>query len=199
MGFKQFISEEAAFSPEDIKDMKPVVISPGRFNPPHKGHALMIDKLVKLGKKHSATPVVIIVDSGKRDAKNPLDGDIRKKYLHDMFPQVHIVIAKNPYDAVEQMGKEKMVPIGGVTGSDRAKSYKSMVGRIFGDEVADRYEAEVLTRDPDADDVKGISATKVRDAAAAGDAAKVSAYTGLSAEEAAKLIKKMQEHLPKSK
>lgn len=195
MGFLKFVTEEATFDADAIAKMKPVVISPGRFNPPHLGHKLMVTTLKKLAKKHNAEPVVIVVDSGKRDEKNPLSGDIRKGYLQKMFPQVTIVVAKNPYDAVEMMGKEGFVPVGGVTGSDRADSYKKMVGRIFGDDVAGKYEADILQRDPDADDVKGISASKVRAAAAAGDEGKVRAMTGLGHDEAVKLIKTMKEHI----
>lgn len=192
MSFKQFLTEEVAFSPDDVAKMKPVVISPGRFNPPHLGHKLMVNNLIKLGKQKDATPVVIVVDSGKRDAKNPLSGDIRKMYLEKMFPQLTIVIAKNPYDAVHQMGEEGMVPVGGVTGSDRADSYKKMVGRIFGKEVEENYTTSILQRDPDAEgDVKGISASKVRSAIANHDKARVMAMTGLSSHEAAELMKKV--------
>lgn len=189
MKFKHFLQEETNFSPEDLKKMKPVVISPGRFNPPHLGHKLVVSNLVKLGKKLNATPVVIIVDSGKRDEKNPLSGAIRKEYLSKMFPGLRIEIAKNPYEAVAVMGEEGRVPVGGITGSDRADSYKKMVGRIFGPEVEGKYTASILHRDPDADDVKGISASRVRAAAKAKDVAKVRAMTGLNHQEGTNLTK----------
>lgn len=187
----KLIGESTDF--DDVSDFTKIVISPGRFNPPHRGHKLMIDKLIALGKKLNAEPVVLVIDSGKYGPKNPLTGEIRKKYLSKMFPGVRVEIAKNPYDAVYDLAdKHKMVPVGGVTGADRGKSYQAMVGRIFGDKVKEDYEAEVLHRDPDAsDDVAGASATKAREAAKAGDVAKFRALTGLEDKEARDLIKQL--------
>lgn len=191
MGFKTFLQEQAELTKDDIAKRKRVVISPGRFNPPHLGHKLMVTKLLELAKKKDAEPYIIVVDSGKRDEKNPLDGETRVTYLRKMFPKVNIVVAKNPYDAVEMLMEKGFVPAGGVTGSDRADSYKKMVGRIFGKEVQDEYEAKILARDPDADGVTGISASKVRAAAKAGETNKVRAMTGLNNDEAVDLIKKI--------
>lgn len=189
MNFETFLKEQTDFSSDDLKKMKPVVISPGRFNPPHLGHKLVVGNLVKLGKKLNAKPIVIIVDSGKRDERNPLSGDVRKEYLSKMFPQLHIVVAKNPYEAVAIMGEEGSVPVGGVTGSDRADSYKKMVGRIFGSDVENKYVTSILHRDPDAGDVKGISASKVRAAAKAEDVTRVRAMTGLNHDDGVRLTK----------
>ena len=55
--------QEAEQGPVDATEFKPVVIAPGRFNPPHLGHKLVIDTLVKLGQQTNAKPIVIIVDS----------------------------------------------------------------------------------------------------------------------------------------
>lgn len=189
MKFSSFLTEQEHFDPSAWKDMTPVVISPGRFNPPHLGHKLMIDELIQLGKELNAEPVVIIVDSGKRDEKNPLSGDIRKQYLSKMFPRVRFEIAHNPYDAVERLGKEhNQVPVGGVTGSDRGGSYKKMIGRIYGSEAEQNYHSHILERDPDAsDDVAGVSASKVRQAASDNNINKVRAMTGLGQDDAIKL------------
>lgn len=180
---------EAEREPIDVSNFSPVVISPGRFNPPHIGHKLMIDSLVKLGKQLKAKPVVIIVDSGKYDARNPLPGDIRQKYLQKMFPQIQFVIAKNPFLAVTDMIERKELPVGGVTGADRADSYKKMIGRIFGPEIEQQYQAHILHRDPDSgDDVAGASATKAREAAANDDEGAFRALTGLGHEDAMELM-----------
>ena len=181
---------EAEKEPIDVSGHEPVVIAPGRFNPPHMGHKLMIDKLIQLGKRLGAKPVVVIVDSGKYDARNPLPGEVRQQYLQKMFPMVDFVIKKNPYFAVYDLHAERnQVPVGGVTGADRADSYKKMVGRIFGPEVENNYQAEVLHRDPDAEgDVAGASATKAREAAANNDEAAFRAITGLGHEDAVQLM-----------
>lgn len=191
LNISNFVSEAEDFG--DVSKFGKIVIAPGRFNPPHRGHKLMIDKLIALGKKLDAEPVVLVIDSGKYGPKNPLTGEVRKRYLSKMFPGVRIEIFKNPYDAVFQLADEhKLVPVGGVTGADRGDSYKGMVGRIFDDEVKKNYKAEILHRDPDAsDDVAGASATKAREAATANDVAKFRALTGLEDKEARDLMKQL--------
>lgn len=193
MSFSTFVTETAA----DPTTMKRAVIAPGRYNPPHLGHKGIINKLTELGKELDAIPVVIVIDSGKRDEKNPLDGQLRKEYLRKMFPKIQIVVAHNPYDAIVELGEQSnLLPVGGVTGADRGNTYKKMIGRIYGREVEQQYRAEVVHRDPDAGDVAGISATKVRAAAAANDIPKVMTYTGLSRTESVQLISRINDAKP---
>ena len=193
MKFLDFLNEDINVG--DWKNMNRAVIAPGRFNPPHLGHKLVIDTLIKLGKELKAEPVVIIVDSGKYDNRNPLTGDVRKEYLSKMFPNTRFIIAHNPYDAVEKLGQEhNLAPVGGVTGSDRAENYRKMVGRIYGEDLQNSYKAEVLSRDPDSDiDVAGISASKVRQAAAENDVTRVRAMTGLGHDDAMEMVNMMRD------
>ena len=195
--FKTFIAEATIV--DDVSGHNPVVIAPGRFNPPHRGHRAMIEKLIKLGIELHAEPIVLIIDSGKYGPKNPLPGSVREKYLKKMFPNVRYIVAKNPYEAVAQLANPeeenvpKFVPVGGVTGSDRAKSYKDMIGRMFGPKAEEKYKAVILHRDPDAeDDVAGVSATKVREAALKGDIGKFRAMTGLKGKDADELMTLVQ-------
>lgn len=188
MQFSTFIAEEF----KNTSHLKPAVIAPGRFNPPHRGHKLVIDKLVALGEKLNAQPVVLIIDSGKYGPKNPLSGEVRKKYLQKMFPEMRFDVFKNAFEAVVQLAeKHQLIPVGGVAGQDRGDAYKRMVGAIFGDVAKKEYLSEVLHRDPDSDnkDVKGISATRAREAAMEGDIVAFRAMTGFSDDEARSLMK----------
>lgn len=189
--FKTFTITEAEKEKLDTSNDRPVVIAPGRFNPPTRGHNLMIKELIALGQHLKAKPVIIVVDSGKRDERNPLSGEVRKQYLQKMFPAIDIHIAKNPYEAVYDLhANYGEVPIGGVTGADRADNYKGMIGRIFGPEEMERYVAKVLHRDPDSSDVvAGASGTKAREAAASHDEGAFRAMTGLKHEDAIELMK----------
>jgi nicotinamide mononucleotide adenylyltransferase len=187
--FSEFITEDEF---KDFSEHKPIVIAPGRFNPPHRGHKLIIDKLVTLGERLEAQPVVLIIDSGKYGPKNPLAGNVRKEYLQKMFPEMRFEVYKNPYEAVEHLSeKEKLIPVGGVAGEDRGNNYKGMVGRIFGEQIMNEYQSEVLHRDPDAEvsDIKGISGTKAREAALEGDVPAFRAMTGLEDKDARDLMK----------
>ena len=58
--------------------------------------------------------------------------------------------------------EENKLPVGGVTGSDRADTYKQMIGRMFGDAVKRQYVCEIIQRDPDSLDTSAISGSKVR-------------------------------------
>lgn len=186
---QEFIAEDAK-EQIDVSDHQPAVIAPGRYSPPTRGHKLVIDRLEELAQRLNAKPVVIIVDSGKRSAKNPLSGEVRQQYLQKIFPDMDFVIAPNPYKAVYDLHAEhNLVPVGGVTGADRADSYKKMVGRIFGPEVENAYYPEVLSRDPDAEqDIAGISGTKAREAALADDEGSFRAMTGLEHDDAVALM-----------
>lgn len=184
----QFLSESE--QPKDFSEHKPIVIAPGRYNPPHRGHKLVIDKLVALGESLNARPVVLIIDSGRYGPNNPLTGEVRKQYLQKMFPEMQFEVYRNPFEAVADLAEtRKLVPVGGVAGTDRGDSYKGMVGRIFGESIKENYRSEVLHRDPDAEDAKGFSGTKVREAATEGDVAAIRAMTGLSDEDARSLQK----------
>jgi cytidyltransferase-like protein len=156
----------------DIFNLNRIVIAPGRFNPPHRGHKFMFERLKETARELKATPVVIIVDTGKICERNPLDGETRELYIKEMFPGVKTIIAKNPYDAVVSLHEDGMLPVGGVCGADRASSYKGMIGRIFGDVVMEQYHDEVLHRDPDSDDIAGISASLLRESVKQGNIAK---------------------------
>ncbi len=185
----KFIAE--ADKVKDFSEHTPIVIAPGRFNPPHRGHKLVIDKLVTLGEKLDAQPVVLIIDSGKYGPKNPLTGEVRKAYLEKMFPEMRYEVYKNPYEGVEHLSEtEKLIPVGGVAGADRGSNYKGMVGRIFGEQIMNEYHSEVLYRNPDAEnDIAGISATKAREAAMEGNIAAFRAMTGLDDDDSRTLIK----------
>lgn len=186
----EFLLENDKF--RDASRYAPIVIAPGRFNPPHRGHKLIIDKLVALSEKLDAQPVVLIIDSGKYGPKNPLSGEVRKEYLQKMFPEIRFEVFKNAFEAVIELAqKDRLVPIGGVAGRDRGNAYKGMISQIFGDDIGKRYLSEVIHRDPDSDsaDIKGISATRARQAATEGDVAAFKAMTGFADEEAKALMK----------
>lgn len=191
--FKQFLDEQDE-QPLNYDNFDPIVIAPGRFNPPHRGHNLLIDTLKKLAEKYNAEPYVFVIDSGKYGEKNPLDGETRKKYLQMMYPDMNFMVFPNAFEAVATMASDyQKVPVGGVSGSDRADSYKKIVGRIFDEQAKEHYDAEVLQRDPDASDIAGISATKVRQAAADGDVAKFKSMIDLPDEQTEQLYRKVRE------
>ena len=189
LSINQLISEAADFG--DLSKFKKIVIAPGRFNPPHRGHKLMIDKLVEFARELNAEPVVIIADSKKYDSRNPLTGEVRKEYISKMFPSVRCEISRNPYDCVYDLASfQKQMPVGCVAGSDRGRAYEKMVKNIFGDEV--EFKTRILVRDPDSSDIAGISSSKAREAARNGDVTKFRYLTGLDDTDANDLMDKIR-------
>lgn len=180
--------------PEFISaDMKPAVVMIGRMNPPHVGHQMLIRKLVEMSLDKKAEPFAVIVNTNKPSDRSPLDGNTCKEYLSEMFPTLKIVVASNAYAGLQQLGESGYYPVGGVCGADRAKEYKSLVGRVFNTQLEENYESVSFDRNPDSDsDVAGVSASKVRQAALNEDYAAVSAYTGLSSAQAKTLSEKIQ-------
>ena len=75
--------------------MKSVVFTYGRFNPPHKGHRLMIEQVIETARKSNKTPVVVVSHS-TGNTKNPLPVENKMRILKRWFPNVTIMSsAKN--------------------------------------------------------------------------------------------------------
>ena len=70
--------------------MKSVVFTYGRFNPPHKGHRMMIEQVIETARKSNKTPIVVVSHS-TGNAKNPLPVENKMRILKRWFPNVSIV------------------------------------------------------------------------------------------------------------
>jgi cytidyltransferase-like protein len=70
--------------------MKSVVFTYGRFNPPHKGHRLMIEQVIETARKTNKTPIVVVSHS-VGNAKNPLPVENKMRILKRWFPNVTIM------------------------------------------------------------------------------------------------------------
>jgi len=102
--------------------MKSVVFTYGRFNPPHKGHRLMIEQVIETARKSNKTPVVVVSHS-TGNSKNPLPVENKMKILKRWFPNVTIVSsAKNRSIAkiTENFNQNSIM----VVGANRQNSFK---------------------------------------------------------------------------
>jgi cytidyltransferase-like protein len=70
--------------------MNSVVFTYGRFNPPHKGHRVMIEKVIETARKTNKTPVIVVSHS-YGNAKNPLPIENKMRILRSWFPGVTII------------------------------------------------------------------------------------------------------------
>ena len=102
--------------------MKSVVFTYGRFNPPHKGHRLMIEQVIETARKSNKTPVVVVSHS-TGNTKNPIPVENKMRILKRWFPNVTIVSsAKNRSIAkiTENFNQNSIM----VVGANRQNSFK---------------------------------------------------------------------------
>ena len=147
----------------------------GRFNPPTIGH----EKLLKSANDEAARvgSDLRIYPSRTVDAKkNPLQPGTKIEYMQKMFPDYGEMIKDDPnaktiFDvlkACENVGY-KSVTI--VVGQDRLAEFQGLAQKYNG-ELYNFEEIKVISagaRDPDAEGLEGMSASKMRDAAAKDD------------------------------
>ena len=147
----------------------------GRFNPPTTGH----EKLLKSANDEAARvgSDLRIYPSRTVDAKkNPLQPGTKIEYMQKMLPDYGEMIKDDPnaktiFDvlvACENVGY-KSVTI--VVGQDRLAEFQGLAQKYNG-ELYNFEEIKVISagaRDPDAEGLEGMSASKMRDAAAKDD------------------------------
>ena len=147
----------------------------GRFNPPTTGH----EKLLKSANDEAARvgSDLRIYPSRTVDAKkNPLQPGTKIEYMQKMFPDYGEMIKDDPnaktiFDvlvACENVGY-KSVTI--VVGQDRLAEFQGLAQKYNGD-LYEFEEIKVIsagTRDADAEGLEGMSASKMRAAAAEDD------------------------------
>ena len=146
----------------------------GRFNPPTVGHEKLIEKV------HSVSRGAYrIYASQTNDAKkNPLGYTEKIKFLRKMFPRharsiISDVKIKTAFDALDSLYEQGYRQVTFVVGSDRVEEFDKLLNKYNGEKRNDgfyNFEGGVQVvsageRDPDADDVSGMSASKMRAAA----------------------------------
>jgi len=157
----------------EAKD-KGAVFTFGRFNPPTTGHAKLVDKL----KKESKGDDVLLFTSHSNDKqKNPLNHRDKIKYLRNFFGKIVAdVNARTVFEIATELHKKKYTRIKMVVGSDRIREFDTLLNKYNGVKARHGFykfdEINIVSageRDPDADDVSGMSASKLRGYAEAGD------------------------------
>jgi len=147
-----------------------VVIGYGRMNPITVGHEKLVNKVTSVASSKSATPQVYLTRS-QDPKKNPLDYNDKIAYAKKAFGNK--IVAKSTARTIIEVMKELQNNYGKVVlvvGSDRVNEFKTLLNKYNGkDYTFDSIEVvSAGERDPDANDVSGMSASKMRMLAAAG-------------------------------
>jgi hypothetical protein len=154
---------------------KTVVFTFGRFQPPTSGHQKLADALVSTASKVGG--VALLYPSRTNDAKkNPLNPGVKIKWLRKFFGDKVKVMddagAKTMFDVMNKFDAEGVKKVIMVVGGDRVEEMKQTIKPYLTHKDPDKrysFEFEVVSageRDPDAEGVVGMSASKMRAAAA---------------------------------
>jgi len=160
---------------------KSIVIVPlGRFNPPHKEHAHLVDAVIKLAKStHSDAKVYVSRTVNKK--KDPLTPQEKIRFLNKMFPGHKKLFDVPPISNPTMVGVLKSLSgkydtVHIVLGDDRVPEVKAFADKYNGTEY-DFDKIEVHSRhsivNTRVGDLDGVHASDIRKWAQAGDFAKV--------------------------
>ena len=152
----------------------------GRFNPPTTGHEKLIDALGKQQSKNAGSLMYVYPSHSQDAKKNPLPHARKVAYMKKMFRKYakNIITSKarNVFDIAVELHNKGHRAIVMVVGSDRVQEFDRLLNQYNGVEGRHGYygfdDIRVVSageRDPDAEGVEGMSASKMRAAAAQGD------------------------------
>jgi nicotinic acid mononucleotide adenylyltransferase len=147
-----------------------VVVSFGRFNPITIGHEKLANKVVSEAIRRKADAAIYMSHS-QDSKKNPLSYEQKVSLGKKAFGGV---VKKSNARTLIEVAKElsgKYESLIVVVGQDRVREFETLVNKYNGKEY-DFNSIEIVSageRDPDADDVTGMSASKMRSLAAEGN------------------------------
>ena len=157
---------------------KKVVFTFGRFNPPTTGHEKLIDKVKSVA---GSDDYRIYPSQSQNQKKDPLPYAKKLAYMRKMFPKHKrsIAVDKNPKPAIDvatSLYNAGYRDVTMVVGSDRVKEFETLLKKYNGIKARHgMYKFDNIKvvsagdRDPDAEGVSGMSASKMRQAASDGN------------------------------
>jgi len=148
----------------------------GRFSPPTTGHKKLVDAVISHAKKAKGDHYVFASQT-QDHKKNPLHHDEKVSFMRKFFPHANVSeekSVKTPIDAMKHLHAKGYKRVTMVVGSDRVQEMHNLLHRYNGKDYNFNH-IEVKSagaRDPDAEGVEGMSASKMRSHAAAQDFSK---------------------------
>ena len=159
--FKNYLTEED----------KVAYFTFGRMNPPTVGHEKLLDKLASAAGKND---YFVFVSQTQDKKKNPLNYNQKVKHIRKMFPRHarRVMINKKvrtPFDAMTFLYEKGYKSVVMVVGSDRVTEFNTLLGKYNGEKGKHGFYnfqsfsvSSAGQRDPDAEGVEGMSASKLR-------------------------------------
>ena len=163
------VQSEARAVDEALDKNNTLVFAFGRFNPPTIGHAKLMSKVITEARSKRANHIVFASASTDKRS-NPLDVDTKVKFMKKMFPQNNIKAAGGTQRTFIEVLKSYDKLYGNIimiAGSDRTSEFQRLANTYNSRDY--NYKSIKLVssgeRDPDAEGVTGISASKMREMA----------------------------------
>lgn len=165
----------AAGTPEQGAEQEavPLTIVFGRFNPPTIGHKKLLDRAKAISK---GSDLLIFPSRSHDPKKNPLSPSVKIDFMRQMFPKyvdniVDDASAKTIFDVLVDAQEQGYNEVTIVVGADRLKEFENLAMKYNG-ELYNFNDIKVISageRDAESEGVEGMSASKLRKFAAAGD------------------------------
>lgn len=162
-----------------VEEERIVYFTFGRMNPPTIGHEKLLTKLA--ANARGSFPYRVYLSQSQDAKKNPLDYKSKVKYARKMFPKHARQIMfdskiKTVFDAMVKMYDEGFKRVVMVVGSDRVNEFDALLNKYNGQKARHGFynfeRIQIISageRDPDAEGATGMSASKMRAAAAEDD------------------------------
>ena len=160
---------EARAVGEALDKANKLIFAFGRFNPPTIGHAKLMKEVITQARKNNANHIVY-ASASTDSRKNPLDVNTKVKFMKKMFPQNNIKAAggnQRTFMEILKFFNKMYGEVIMIAGSDRIREFQALANKYNGKD----YEYKKITvvssgeRDPDAEGVSGMSASKMREMA----------------------------------
>lgn len=186
MDFKTYIQEAKK---QEQQPEKHVAVVSGRYNPPTIGHEHLFNKAAEVAKEKGAELHVVAshsdatnVKRGTKPAiKNPLPLNKKLEYLKKVVPKGTKVYGTSPQSptilhTLANLHKQGYTHVTLVSDGPRTEEYKKLIPKYNG--VEDKHGmynfkkiefSSAGDRDPDAEGIEGVSATKAKQHAVAGN------------------------------
>ena len=151
---------------------KTTVFAFGRLNPPTTGHEKLVNKVKEVAQKHKADHLIVVSHS-QDSKKNPLTAEQKLKHAKRFFPNTNVTASSKEHPTflqhaakIHKSGTQHLIMVGG---SDRVDEYHKKLHQYNGEGEGKLYNFKSIKvvsageRDPDAEGVEGMSASKMRE------------------------------------
>ena len=154
-----------------IEEDKVAYFTLGRMNPPTTGHEKLLDELASQAGKND---YFVFVTQSQDKKKNPLNYNSKVKHIRKMYPRHarRVMINKKirtVFDAATFLFEKGYKSVVMVVGSDRVTEFTTLLNKYNNKEGRHGFynfqSLDVVSagaRDPDAEGVSGMSASKMR-------------------------------------